>query len=105
MNFLLIALFKLLRRFIGRRGHPKPICNDNGTNFVNAEIEIKKALRQSKQQKITNNFNENNIAWYLNPQSIPWITKKCLKAALKDRIVTKETKSLQLLSGNRKYRK
>ena len=58
-------------------------------------------MRQLQQQKIADNLNENNIKWYINLPSSPWmggvmeslvkITKKCLKEALKDHIVSEET--------------
>ena len=45
--------FKLaLRRFISRRGHPKSVFSDNGTNFTGAERELAKSLKSLDQDRI-----------------------------------------------------
>ena len=46
-----------VHRFIGRRGQPKTITSDNGTNFVGAAWEFKECFGelQSKQAKKTSN--------------------------------------------------
>ena len=41
-----------LRRFCGRRGNPKSIRSDNGSNFVGAEREIAEASRLLNQEQI-----------------------------------------------------
>ncbi len=38
--------FLLLRRFIGLYGKPRRIFSDNGTNFVEAEWELREAVEQ-----------------------------------------------------------
>lgn len=43
-----------LRRFISRRGLPKLICCDNGSNFVSANTEIKLLNKQLKEQQNSN---------------------------------------------------
>ena len=35
-----------LRRFLGRRGDPKTIRSDNGTNFVGADRDLAEALNE-----------------------------------------------------------
>ena len=35
-----------LRRFMSRRGYPKSIITDNGTNFVGAQRDLSEALRK-----------------------------------------------------------
>ncbi|XP_055932075.1 uncharacterized protein LOC129962353 [Argiope bruennichi] len=57
-----------LRRFIARRGRPKVIYSDNGTNFVDAENLLKKLdwdviERETSIQRIT---------WKFIPPSAPW---------------------------------
>ncbi|KAL0870961.1 hypothetical protein ABMA27_004784 [Loxostege sticticalis] len=48
------AFIACLRRFVSRRGKPKLICCDNGTNFVGANNELGKVLRSS--HKSVNEF-------------------------------------------------
>ena len=47
-----------LRRFKARRGHPKSIRSDNGSNFIGAERELKEALSKLDQKKIINELNK-----------------------------------------------
>ena len=37
---------------MARRGRPKEIRSDNGTNFTSAESELKQLIRQWNQEKI-----------------------------------------------------
>ena len=41
-----------LQRFISRRGFPKLIWSDNGSNFVGAERELRESLQEWNQQTI-----------------------------------------------------
>ena len=89
-----------LRRFKARRGYPKHIRSDNGSNFIGAEREMKDALSKLDQKKIINELNENRIEWTFNPPKSPWmggameslvkITKKCLKTVIKDGLLNEE---------------
>ena len=45
-----------LRRFIGRRGSIRTIHCDNGANFVRAKHELRKALQEMDNQKITDHL-------------------------------------------------
>ena len=48
----ILALFG----FKARRGHPKSIRSDNGSNFIGAERELRDALSKRNQKKIINDF-------------------------------------------------
>nr|XP_022908348.1 uncharacterized protein LOC111419719 [Onthophagus taurus] len=57
-----------LRRFIARRGRPRTIYTDNGTNFVGTE----NAFQKIDWQKITEHSSAERITWRFNPPSAPW---------------------------------
>ena len=89
-----------LRRFIARRGKPQRIYSDNGTNFVGANNELLKCLKQLNEEKIQNFCAPNEIEWNFQPPSAPhfggaWeglvqCSKKTLMSVLQNRIVAKE---------------
>ncbi len=59
-----------LRRFIARRGAVRSIRSDNGTNFVGADNEFKKAVQEMDDEKIETFLTENGcdwISWKRNP--------------------------------------
>ena len=47
------SFIQALRRFIARRGTVRSIRSDNGTNFVGASNELKKALDEMNQEQIS----------------------------------------------------
>ena len=69
------SCIRVLQRFISRRGTPKLIISDNGTNFISADVQSYAA--------------EHNISWKFNLASAPWqggfferlvqSVKRCLK--------------------------
>lgn len=71
------AFLAALRRFIARRGKPTLIWNDNGSNFVGADREIKnlfKFLRQQKTKFVVSEFcSTQGIEWKFIPQHSPHI--------------------------------
>jgi hypothetical protein len=63
------SFIQSLRRFIARRGAVREIRSDNGTNFVGADNELKKALEEMDQGKIGNFLTEQGcdyITWERN---------------------------------------
>ena len=90
-----------LRRFIARRGQPNTIWSDNGTNYVDAERELRTLLAKLNQNKISSTLINKNIIWKFNHPSSPWmggswesivkITKKCLKFVTKERPVYEDS--------------
>jgi hypothetical protein len=46
------SFINALRRFVARRGQPKVIQSDNGTNFVGRETELRKSIDLWNQEKI-----------------------------------------------------
>ncbi|MBM6549257.1 hypothetical protein H7673_10365 [Streptococcus dysgalactiae subsp. equisimilis] len=58
-----------LMRFISRRGKPIEIFSDNGTNFVGADIELRKLIASWNQTRLSNEMLQRNIEWNFNPPS------------------------------------
>ena len=86
---------------MARRGKPKTIWTDNGTNFIGAERELSILLKDLNQTKIENSLINKRVTWKFNPPSSPWmgvswesivkVTKRSLKSILKDRPVYEES--------------
>ncbi|XP_058792183.1 uncharacterized protein LOC131664808 [Phymastichus coffea] len=60
-----------VRRLAGRRGYPRKIYSDNGTNFIRANKELNAEgvnLDVNKQQRFARS---KNIAWHFNPPDAP----------------------------------
>jgi len=60
--------FECLRRFIARRGRPRVIYYDNGTNFTGAA----NILNKLEWEKIAKHSSASQIEWYFNPPAAPW---------------------------------
>ena len=96
-----------LRRFRARRGNPKLIRSDNGTNFVGTERELREALQGLDQRRIKDELSAHNIEWRFNPPVAPWmggamesmvkLTKRALRSAMKERVFTEEALHTMLL--------
>lgn len=56
-----------LRRFICRRGQVSHMRSDNGTNFTSSEKELRRALGELNQHKITKVLAHKGIKWSFNP--------------------------------------
>ncbi|GAA53477.1 hypothetical protein CLF_110326, partial [Clonorchis sinensis] len=61
------AFIKALMRFIARRGSPEKIISDNGSNFVGAETELKRAIEQISHPLISNELLQYNVEWQFTP--------------------------------------
>ena len=53
-----------LNRFIARRGRPKEIFSDNGTNFVGGERELRKQLKAMNQRNVDLWAMRRDIKWH-----------------------------------------
>lgn len=62
------GFIECLRRFISRRGRPRYIYCDNGTNFVGTA----NALEGLDWEKIIKEASIFQIEWHFNPPSAPW---------------------------------
>ena len=90
-----------LRRMMARRGKPRNIYSDNGTNFVGAERELKEYLDGMDEAKISDTLSQDRIQWFFNPPSAPHFggvwqrlvksAKKALKITLNGQLVNDET--------------
>lgn len=62
-----------LRRFTARRGCPKNIYSDNGSNFVGATKELQCLFEQleSCNEEISNNLSKDMIVWHFIPARTP----------------------------------
>uniref|UniRef100_A0A1Y1N1K0 Integrase catalytic domain-containing protein n=4 Tax=Photinus pyralis TaxID=7054 RepID=A0A1Y1N1K0_PHOPY len=69
-TFLLV-----LKRFIARRGIPKELYSDNGTNFVGAYNQLKNIRHElallTKNEELQNFITKNNIEWHFMPANSP----------------------------------
>lgn len=61
------SLINALCRFIARRGQVVELRSDNGTNFVRAERELKKAIQEWNTSKIEDMLLQRGIKWMFNP--------------------------------------
>jgi len=61
------SFLNALRRFIARRGRPRQIFSDNGTNFVGAARILKESLQTLNSGKIDQYCSQRNIEWNFNP--------------------------------------
>jgi len=94
------CFINLLRRFLNRRGAPRFIYSDNGTNFVGAERELKTAIENWNQTQINKELLQRGTQWVFQPPKAShasgvWerlirSTGKALKAILKESLVEEE---------------
>ena len=90
-----------LRRFIARRGCPKQMYCDNGTNFVGASRELREGLEQLDQTKIHDSLAKRGIEWHFIPPRAPHMggawerlvqsVKRTLKVMLNNQCVHETT--------------
>ena len=61
------SFLNALIRFISRRGRPKKMFSDNGTNLKSGERELKQSIAQWNQSVLTRNLSQREIEWHFNP--------------------------------------
>ena len=61
------SFLQALRCVIARRGPIRELRSDQGTNFVGAENELKRALQEMDDEKIKAELLKHNIDWVRNP--------------------------------------
>ena len=90
-----------LMRFVSRRGKPKEIFSDNGTNFVGTESELKSCLQELSQEAINGKMLFHGIQWHFQPPAAShrggvWermirSIRKILTVLINDQVVNDET--------------
>ncbi|XP_045473952.1 uncharacterized protein LOC123680207 [Harmonia axyridis] len=98
-----------IRRMIGRRGCPKKIFGDNGTNLKGAEREMKKALQEMNENQILAEMTTRGIEWVRIPPLTPHMggcwermvrsVKTALSVTLKERSPKEEVLSTLLIEA------
>jgi hypothetical protein len=88
------------RRFVARRGKPKTVFSDNGTNLVAGEKEMREQLENWNREKLEKDHTDLGITWKFSPPSGPhfggvWerIVRSCktpLRLVLQNRTVSDE---------------
>ena len=94
------SFINALQRFMSRRGQPKEITSDNGTNFVGAEKELREAIAGWNQKQIHEYLHQNGIQWNFNPPAASHMggvwerlirtVRKVLRAVMKEQVVDDE---------------
>ena len=65
------AFLNAFTRFISRRGVPKEVVSDNGTNFVGAVNELKSLVSELDEEKIKGKTASKGVRWLFNPPAAP----------------------------------
>ena len=60
-----------LTRMVARRGWPRDMLSDNGTNFIGGFKEINQLVKQIDQDKIQRMTSNKGINWHWNPPAAP----------------------------------
>jgi hypothetical protein len=61
------SFINAVQRFIARRGPPRELRSDNGSNFVGAEKELREAISEWNQVRIDSFLKQKEIQWRFNP--------------------------------------
>ena len=92
------AFINVLKRFVNRRGNPKALYSDCGSNFKGAKKELKECIKALNQTEIGEYPAQNSMEWHFNPPDAPHMggawerligcVKVALRTLLKERSVT-----------------
>ena len=95
------SFLSALSRFISRRGRPRVLHSDNGTNFRGGEKELREMLQGWNQHHISSHLMQEEIQWEFNPPAASHMggawerlirsIKKILKAVIGLQSLTDET--------------
>ena len=87
-------------RFVARRGKPRVVYSDNGTNFVAADKELKNEIQAINGNRIDQDMLLEAIEWHFNPPHAPHMggvweriiqsVKSTLRVLITDRLLTDE---------------
>ena len=58
-------------QMVDRRGLPRKMLSDNGTNFVAAERELRESVEALDQSKIAQSTSKKGVMWHFNPPRAP----------------------------------
>lgn len=88
-----------LRRFTCRRGVPKILTSDNGTNFRGADRELRDCIEAMKHDEIATRLaTEDQIEWKFNPPSGPHF------GGVWERLVRSVKTNIRVVIGNKSLR-
>ena len=65
------GFLKALTRMVARRGWPRDMLSDNGTNFVGGQKEISQLVNQIDKGKVQSLTSNKGIKWHWNPPASP----------------------------------
>ena len=65
------GFLKALTRMVARRGWPRDMLSDNGTNFVGGDRELQRLVQNLDQDKIQRMTSNEGIRWHWNPPLAP----------------------------------
>ena len=98
---LTTELFILALNHLARRGCLKVITSDNGSNFIEAESELKESIKSLNNERITEHLNSKYVTGNFNPplsprmgglwESIIKSIKRALWAVSSERVFTDES--------------
>jgi len=80
-------------RFINRRGSPEELWSDNGLNFVGANRELRKSIREWNQSAFQSNMALRGIKWRFNPPAA------CHQGGVWERLVRSVKRVLNAIAG------
>ncbi|VDP84881.1 unnamed protein product, partial [Schistosoma mattheei] len=110
-SFTTDSFIMALMWFISRRGHPKEIYSDNGSNLVGAEGELRKCLQDWVQKRIHSDLLRKGIDWHFNPPAAShwggvWermirSVRRVLGALIKEQSLTDECLEIFMIAAER----
>ena len=82
-------------RFVRRRGAPRIIYSDNGTNFKGSEVDVLQALKSWDQDRIRSSLTRRGVEWVFNPPGASH------QGGVWERLIRSTKKILRSLVGQR----